>query len=290
MGPLSPFTEKGNRYILTLVDYSSCYPEALALPSIETERVAEALMEIFSRVGIPREMLTDMGTQCTSSLMEEVSRLISTTPQHPSCNGWVERFNGTLKQILKRHFAKKPKDWDKYLNAIFFAYRELPQKSLGISPFEIVCGRFVRGPMSILKELCTKEIEDTNVKNNLSLCFKSEREIAVYGPTYQRKPLKSATRYKKYYDKKARNISLKVGDTALILIPTDFTKLLLQWKGFRHRKEGKPCRLPVENEWEVNATFVDCVGDSTQEGQLDDYPALDSDQGTEVDVNGLLST
>ncbi|XP_061171098.1 uncharacterized protein LOC133180643 [Saccostrea echinata] len=42
VGPLTPVTEKGNRYILTLVDYSSRYPEAVALPSIETERVAEA--------------------------------------------------------------------------------------------------------------------------------------------------------------------------------------------------------------------------------------------------------
>lgn len=101
VGPLSPVTDKGNRYILKLVDYSSRYPEAIALPSIETERVAEALLDIFSRVGVPLEMLTDMGSQFTSSLMREVSRLISmkqwtTTPYHPSGNGLVERFNGTL--------------------------------------------------------------------------------------------------------------------------------------------------------------------------------------------------
>lgn len=71
------------------------------MPNIETERVAEALMDIMDNgVGVPREMLTDMGTQFTSSLMKEVSRLISmkqwtTTPYHPSCNGLVERFNGT---------------------------------------------------------------------------------------------------------------------------------------------------------------------------------------------------
>lgn len=48
VGPLSPVTDKGNRYIFTQVDYSSRYPEAIALPSIETERVAVALMDIFS--------------------------------------------------------------------------------------------------------------------------------------------------------------------------------------------------------------------------------------------------
>ena len=36
MGPLSPVTDRGNRYILTLVDFSTRYPEAIALRSIDT--------------------------------------------------------------------------------------------------------------------------------------------------------------------------------------------------------------------------------------------------------------
>ena len=51
--PLHPMTDKGNRYILILVDYATRYPEAVALSSIETERVAEALVGIFLRVGVP---------------------------------------------------------------------------------------------------------------------------------------------------------------------------------------------------------------------------------------------
>ena len=140
IGPLHPPTDKGNRYILTLVDYATRYPEAETLPNIETERVAEALVGIFSRVGVPREMLTDMGSQFTSLLMKELSRLISmkqltTTPYYPMCNGLVEKFNGTLKQIIKRVCTDRPRDWDKYLSAALFAYREVPQGSLGFSPF-----------------------------------------------------------------------------------------------------------------------------------------------------------
>lgn len=70
VGPLSPITDKGNCYILTLVDYATCYLEAIALPSIETERIAEALIEIFSRMGLPREMLKDRGAQFTSGFSE----------------------------------------------------------------------------------------------------------------------------------------------------------------------------------------------------------------------------
>jgi hypothetical protein len=69
IGPIFPHTERKNRYILTLVDYATRYPEAIALPSIETERVAEALVDMFSRVGVPEEVLTDCGAQFTSDLM-----------------------------------------------------------------------------------------------------------------------------------------------------------------------------------------------------------------------------
>ena len=103
-------------------------------------------------------MLTDQGSQFTSDIMKEVSRLLSlkhitTTPYHPMCIGLVEKFNGTLKQMLKRMCSERPMDWDNYLNAVLFAYREVPHESLGFHPFELLYGRSVRGPMMILKEL-----------------------------------------------------------------------------------------------------------------------------------------
>ena len=110
------------------------YPEAVALPGIETERVAEALVEMFSRVGIPDEMLTDCRSQFTAEVMKEVSSLqqIAITPYHPICNGLIERFHMTLKQMLRRMCAERPKDWDKFLPALLFAIREVPQESLGV--------------------------------------------------------------------------------------------------------------------------------------------------------------
>ena len=44
VGPILPPSEKGHRYILTLVDYATRYPEAVLFTNIETEAVAEALL------------------------------------------------------------------------------------------------------------------------------------------------------------------------------------------------------------------------------------------------------
>ena len=57
IGPIAPVSKKGNRYILTIIDYAARYSEAIALPKIETERVAEALLEAFVELDSPRKYL-----------------------------------------------------------------------------------------------------------------------------------------------------------------------------------------------------------------------------------------
>ena len=92
VGPIGSPSEDGHRYILTLVDFATRYPEAVPLKNIDIQTVAEALMDIFSRLGVPEEILSDLGMQFVSDCMKEVTRLLSiqqltTTPYHPMCNG-----------------------------------------------------------------------------------------------------------------------------------------------------------------------------------------------------------
>ena len=65
VGPISPPSE-GYRYILTTVDMCTTFPEAIPLKDISTSTVAEALLEIFSRVGLPNKIHSDRGFQFTS--------------------------------------------------------------------------------------------------------------------------------------------------------------------------------------------------------------------------------
>ena len=64
--PIAPPSEAGHRCILTLVDYATGYQEAVPFKKITTEAVADSLLDIYSRVGIPEEVLTDQGTQFMS--------------------------------------------------------------------------------------------------------------------------------------------------------------------------------------------------------------------------------
>ena len=116
IGPIMPASNKGHRYVLNLVDYVTRYPEAMSLKNIDTETVAEALLDLYSRVGIPEGVLGDLKTQFVSECMQEVSRLLTirrltTIPYHSICNGLTEEFNGTLKKMLRRLCIEQPKQW-----------------------------------------------------------------------------------------------------------------------------------------------------------------------------------
>ena len=52
VGPIAPASNKGHRYVLTLVDYATRYPEAVPLKNIDTETVAKVLLDMYSRVGV----------------------------------------------------------------------------------------------------------------------------------------------------------------------------------------------------------------------------------------------
>ena len=258
VGEIFPASNRGHRYILTVVDFATRYPEAVALKNISTTAVAEALVSIFSRVGIPEEILSDQGTQFTSNVMKEVGRLLSvrqltTTPYHPQCNGLVERFNGTLKTMLRRMCAERPKDWDRYIDALLFAYREAPQESLGFAPFELLYGS-VNGPLQILRQLWTKEQDNPETRATYQYVVDLRNRLQETWDMAHDELRRSQTRQKRHFDFRTKERTFKRGDQVLILLPTSDNKLLMQWKGpfeVMERIEGHDYLIKLANKQKV---------------------------------------
>ena len=73
-------------------------------------------------------------------------KAIRTSPCHPQTDRLVERFNQTLKSKLRKTADKEGKDWDRYIPYLYLlpTAREVPQASMGFSPFELLFGRDVR--------------------------------------------------------------------------------------------------------------------------------------------------
>lgn len=101
VGPLQR-TKQGNKYVLTLMDFATRYPEAIPLRKTDAATVAEALCHIFTRLGLPQEILSDQGSNFMSDLMKQVTDIlridrIRTSPYHPrptACwNGFMRLSN-----------------------------------------------------------------------------------------------------------------------------------------------------------------------------------------------------
>jgi hypothetical protein len=235
IGPL-PKSQKGNRFALVMIDLATKYPDAIALKRIDSKTIAEALLEMFCRIGLPSEILHDQGTQFMSSVMKRFNQLlqiksINTTPYNPKCNGTCENFNKTLKGMLKKICSEEPAIWDRYLQPLLFAYREVPQKTTGFSPFELLFGFEVRGPLFLIKQNFlddSSESEDVSVTEYVVAMRERLKEFMRL--SNENESL-NKTKEKVYYDKTSRARKFRVGEKVLLLLPSSTSKLLSEWKG-----------------------------------------------------------
>lgn len=234
VGPLER-TQTGFKYSLVICDYATRYPEAFPLRKVTAGPIAQALLQLFSRVGIPQEVLTDQGTAFLSKTLKQVYSLlgikgIRTTPYHPQTDGLVERYNQTLKGMLRKFVAANGKDWDRWLPYLLFAYREVPQASTGFSPFELLYGRQVRGPLDVLREAW--EGPQTPKSHSVLMHILKMRDKMEEMTELVRDNLEQAQMHQKaWYDKAARQRHLNPGQKVLLLLPTSENKLLARWQG-----------------------------------------------------------
>ncbi|KAI2644051.1 Retrovirus-related Pol polyprotein from transposon 17.6 [Labeo rohita] len=203
VGPLEK-SSAGHRYILVVSDYATRYPEAFPLRSITTPKIIHALVQHFSRVGIPEEILTDQGTNFTSRLMGQLNKqlgitAIRTTPYHPHTG----------------------RDWDKWLPGTPSFNRILAIRA----PLWMAGTRTSRPAEEKLGgETC---IQDGGERHVLEMQDRLERYREQAKENLQEKQQAQ----KRWYDQHARLRQFQPGQKVLLLLPTSTSKLLAKWQG-----------------------------------------------------------
>jgi hypothetical protein len=232
VGPLER-SSGGNKYILTIMDFATRYPEAIPLKTTDARTVADALCQTFTRFGVPSELLSDRGSNFLSKVMAALLDIlkvvhIKTSPYHPQTNGMLERFHGTLKAMIRKT-CPEPKEWDKWLPYLLFAYREAPHTATGFSPFELLFGRDVRGPLAVVKEQW--ELKQTLPQSVIDFVQKTQTRLRDMAELAREKDQTSKRASKTWYDRGARDDPLQVGEQVLILLPEESPKLSAKWHG-----------------------------------------------------------
>lgn len=180
VGPL-PQSE-GYRYLLTIVDRFTRWPEAIPLKDITSATVCEHLFSAWvSRFGCPDNIYTDRGAQFTSSLFKDMAKFLdaklhNTTSYHPQANGMVERFHRTLKAALTCHGKIQ---WTKTLPSVMLGLRSMLKDDLGSSCAELVYGEPLHLPGEFFRLDTSSQITSTEVLSNLRIIFSNLRPTSA---------------------------------------------------------------------------------------------------------------
>ena len=232
VGPL-PRTPSGNKYLLTAMCLYTKFPHAVPLKKVDNVSVLEAMMEIFSLYGMPEELLTDQGSVFTSKLTILMCKTfgitkLRTSPYHPQSDGALERWHACLKGMVKRSDGKLC-EWDKQLKYILFAYRDTPHCVTGFSPFSLMFGRDVRGPLHFLK--------NSWLEGEVDVCLVGDWLASVKAKMWEMseivsdREVKAKASMKSYYDRSASVKTFKEGDMVLMKKPIMVGKLEGAWTG-----------------------------------------------------------
>ena len=152
VGPLP--SSSGHRYILTCVDRFTRWPEAIPVPDITTDTVANAFIATWiSRFGVPLSLTSDRGGQFEANVWSKIMVLLGirryrTSSYHPQSNGMVERFHRQLKSSLMA--ASQREHWSLALPLVLLGIRSSLKEDLQHSSSELVYGANLRLPGEML--------------------------------------------------------------------------------------------------------------------------------------------
>ena len=145
VGPLYP-SASHNKYIIVAMDYLTKWPEVQAVPDKTAQRVADFFMEyIVARHGCPNTVISDNGSEFQGEFASLLQSLNidhrHSSPNHPTTNGLVEHFNGTLVTALRKSVSHHQLDWDRAIPLTLLGYRASIQVSTRYTPFFMLYAR-----------------------------------------------------------------------------------------------------------------------------------------------------
>jgi transposase InsO family protein len=140
-------------YILVCTGYVIKWVEVKSLFRATKKPVVEFIYEdMFTRFGVPLEIVIYQGTQFTSKLMRELTekygiKYCKYSPYHPQANGQVKYTNKVLEAILTKNVQSHHRDWDDSLPEALWAHQTTWRNTTGHTHYELVYGKQVIIPI-----------------------------------------------------------------------------------------------------------------------------------------------
>src|SRR5947207_4413046 len=157
---LGPFPKAvgGYEFLFVAIDKFTKWPEAEPVRKITAAAAVKFIRNIFVRFGVANRIITDNGTQFTSTAFVEFCEEMGTkicyaSPAHPQSNGQAERATAAVLNDLKtRAFDRlhgQDQQWIEELPAVLWSIRIIPLRATGETPFFLVYGAEVVLPSEL---------------------------------------------------------------------------------------------------------------------------------------------
>ena len=236
VGPLEK-SLKGNIYMLVCIDVHSHYPEVFPLRTVDSKHIADELIKLFSRVGLPTEIQSDLGQNLISNLMQQFYRVlgvrhIKSSAYHPETNALCERLNGTIKKLIKTCLVDKDRRlWDTILPLVLFSIRSSKHSTTGFSPFELLYGYEIRGPLDIVKELWVTSEAEKGELDLYEYIIKLRETMRILSKVAVEREVATKIKIKNKYDVGTKDEIYAVGEKVYVMLPFKLNSLSPIWSG-----------------------------------------------------------
>ena len=247
----------GIENILVITDHFTRYAVAIPTRNQTAKLTAKVLFENFVvHYGFMSRLHSDQGRNFESKIVAHLCRMAGvekscTTPYHAMGNGMTERFNQSLLNMLGTLGEEQKIDWKSFVPSLVHAYNCTRHESTGYTPYELMFGRQPKLSIDVYLGVQDRKTGEEyceyveKLKQRLELAYKIASEQAA----------KSAGRYKKSYDFRARESVLKQGDLVLVrrVAFTGKHKLEDRWEKDLYKVLNKPdSNIPVYVVGRVN--------------------------------------
>ncbi|CAK9296501.1 unnamed protein product [Gordionus sp. m RMFG-2023] len=194
------FAQFESSNFLVCVDALSKFPIIRRMRDITTESTIKELLKIISLFGIPNMIVSDNGTNFTSSLFKKFCNdhgidHIFTAPHHQQSNGQCERMIRSMKICMNRNMESNNKiDLDIALEKFLFNYRNAPNATTNKIPSEVMFNRTIRTRWDLIKPQEDKVNEfnrnfssNRNIMNGVKVWYKTFKDNIWDKGTVKRK-------------------------------------------------------------------------------------------------------
>lgn len=132
---------KGNRYLLTVIDVFSKYGWAIPIKSKKSDDVASAMLSILKQGRVPQNLHTDNGSEFYNSKFKNIMKQYNINHYSTFSTmkaSVVERFNRTLKNLMWVEFSLRGKHrWIDILNELLKKYNESKHRTIKMKPIDV---------------------------------------------------------------------------------------------------------------------------------------------------------